>query len=110
MSKVRKVSQAKDASSWEKAKQGFLFWKQAQGLSERTLFDYRKHLKQFFSRFPECWLGGTMKESIMENMSDDIKPATYNLRLIYLKAFFNWCVNKEILSENCLKGFKTSSG
>ncbi len=49
MSKVRKVSQAKDASSWEKAKQGFLFWKQAQGLSERTLFDYRKHLKQFFS-------------------------------------------------------------
>jgi hypothetical protein len=39
MSKVRKISQEKDITSWEKAKQGFLFWKQAQGVSERTLLD-----------------------------------------------------------------------
>ena len=106
VSKVRKLSQVKDVASYEKAKQGFLFWKQAQGVSERTLLDYKKHLKQFFSRFPECWQSGSMKDSIMEYMSDDIMPATYNLRLIYLKAFFDWCVGEDMLSENCLKGFK----
>lgn len=42
----------------------------------------------------------------MEYLSDNIKPATFNLRLIYLKAFFEWCVNENYLDANPLTGFK----
>lgn len=42
----------------------------------------------------------------MEYMSDDIKPATYNLRWVYLKAFFSWCIGEGYLNENPLDGFK----
>ena len=41
----------------DEALQGFIFWKQAQGVSERTLKDYRSHVGQFFKRFPEAFNG-----------------------------------------------------
>ena len=39
-------------------------------------------------------------------MSQEIKPATYNIRLVYLKAFFAWSINEGYLVENPLQGFK----
>lgn len=42
----------------------------------------------------------------MEFMSDKIAPVTYNLRLIYLKAFFDWCVDEGYLDKNPLEKFK----
>lgn len=93
-------------SSWEEALRGFLFWKQAQGISKTTLQDYRLHVIRFFTRYPDCWSDGDLKNSAIEYMADDIKPATFNLRLIYLKVFFEWCVGEGKLSQNPLKGFK----
>ena len=40
-------------------------------------------------------------------MGENIKPATYNLRLVYLRAFFQWCIEEGYLTvENPLKSFK----
>jgi len=39
-------------------------------------------------------------------MSDNIKPATYNLRQVYLKAFFEWSIAEGYLNENPLEGLK----
>lgn len=105
VSKVTKVSGKQQVSNWE-AMQGFLFWKQAQGLSKTTINDYKKHITLFFKRFPDCWRDDNIKYSILEYMSDEIKPATVNLRLVNLKGFFEWCVAEGELAENPLKGLK----
>lgn len=42
----------------------------------------------------------------MEYMSDDIKPATYNLRLVYLKVFFEWYYQEGYIKANSLANFK----
>ena len=42
----------------------------------------------------------------MEYMSQPVKPATYNLRLTYLKVFFQWCVGEGYIVQNPLIGFK----
>ncbi|MHB1041748.1 MAG: hypothetical protein ACYC0Q_02805 [Eubacteriales bacterium] len=50
----RKVLVKKEIpETWEDALWGFLFWKQALGLAERTLTDYRKHVSQLFKRYPK---------------------------------------------------------
>ncbi|MCR4432041.1 MAG: tyrosine-type recombinase/integrase [Tepidanaerobacteraceae bacterium] len=42
----------------------------------------------------------------MEYMAQKMKPATYNLRLVYLKAFFKWCIGEGYLQKNPLDGLK----
>jgi hypothetical protein len=39
-------------------------------------------------------------------MAQKAKPAHYNLKLVYLKALFNWCLQEGIYSENPLLPFK----
>jgi site-specific recombinase XerD len=90
----------------EEALQGFIFWKQAQNVSERTLKDYRSHVGQFFKRFPETFNSKNLKLSILEYMAQKVKPATFNLRLVYLRAFFDWCIQEGFLTENPLAGIK----
>ncbi len=75
----------------------FIYWKQAQGLSTTTIKDYRGHVNSFFKRFPETFEDETkLKKYLLEYMSQPVKPATYNLRLTYLKVFFQWCVEEGI--------------
>lgn len=93
-------------TTWEEALKGLLFWKQAQGLAERTLTDYRKHISQLFNRFPMAFNAKKLKPAVLEYMAQPVKPATFNLRLIYLRTFFEWCIQEGIFSENPLKGFK----
>jgi len=45
----------KVSATWEEALQEFLFWKESQGLAERTITDYRKHVTQFFKRYPNAY-------------------------------------------------------
>ncbi|MFC4766439.1 tyrosine-type recombinase/integrase [Effusibacillus consociatus] len=92
--------------TWEEAFKEFLLWKKAQGISETTLKDYRGHVKSFFKRFPDCWQEPNLKKSVLEYMADDVKPATFNLRLAYLRAFFDWCVGERYLQDNPLQGIK----
>lgn len=95
-------------NSWERVLEEFLLLKKAEGKSDRTLKDYRYHITLFFTRFPNASLSNfdALRRSILKYMGEDVKPAYYNNKLVYLKTFFNWCINEKIIQENPLKGFK----
>ena len=74
-------------ATWEEGLQEFLFWKQDQGLAERTLADYQSHVNQFFRRYPEAYRSQKLKVYVLEYMAQSVKSGTFNLRLINLKVF-----------------------
>jgi len=91
----------KDASAtWDEALNDFLYLKKAQGRSKTTIEDYQRYVNYFFKRFPDAFNSHRLKPSILQYMSDDIKPASFNLRREYLNAFFSWCVEEGILTKN----------
>lgn len=93
--------------TWQLGMDNFLFWKRAQGISDVTLKGYSNHISHFYNRFEEIWGNADeTKRAIMTHMADDIKPATYNLRLIYLRAFFDWCLGEGLMDVNPLNSFK----
>lgn len=102
----KRVSKVAAVCTWEDVLRDFLFFKQAQGVGQTTLKDYQGHVKRFFNRFPDAWRDPSLKTCVMEFMADEIKPATYNLRLVYLRAFFQYCVEEGHLDSNPLDGFK----
>ncbi|MGG1880623.1 tyrosine-type recombinase/integrase [Paenibacillus cisolokensis] len=96
-------------STWEETLEQFLSWKRAQGISKTTLDDYRRHVGMFYRRYPDAF--GSPPEQVESCLyhylgDESIKPATYNLRLNYLRAFFKWCVDKIGMQRNPLEGFK----
>ena len=55
----------------------------------------------FFKRFPQALRSEKeLRASILEYFSDDIKPATFNLRRVYLKAFFDFLVKENVIEKN----------
>ncbi|SMB97701.1 Site-specific recombinase XerD [Thermanaeromonas toyohensis ToBE] len=93
--------------SWESLLQEFLLWKSAQGASPRTLHDYSAHINLFFSRFPEAQNDySSLRRCLLSYLGEPIAPATKNLRITYLKAFFAWCVKEGYLPENPATGIK----
>lgn len=42
----------------------------------------------------------------MVHMADEIKPATYNLRLLYLRAFFEWSIKEDYILVNPLADYR----
>lgn len=84
-------------------------WKKAQGLSKQTLDDYKRHVSQFYNKYPNAFGSQPrqLENQLCEYFAENIKPATYNNRLVYLRAFFEWCVEKTgLLAHNPLIGFK----
>lgn len=85
----------------------FIYWKQAQGLSTTTIGDYKGHIARFFKQFPDALNNeDSLKSALLAYMAQQMKPATYNLRLTYLRVFFQWCVEEGYLVRNPLIGFK----
>lgn len=90
---------------WQELLQQFLFFKRAVGRSELTLRDYEYHITHFFKLYPNCFHDEQqLKKCLLEQLSQSVKPATYNLRLTYLKTFFKWCVEENINKSNPLEG------
>lgn len=83
--------------------------RQAAGAAERTLEDYRKHLK-WFRRFMAIEYNGLdnfipNREVIRSWIShmltvQKLKPSTINIRLRTVKAMFNWAMVEGILKDN----------
>ncbi|MDI3543471.1 MAG: integrase/recombinase XerD [Candidatus Atribacteria bacterium] len=79
----------------------FLFEKKAEGKAPRTIHDYEVHVIRFFRRFPQALRSEKeLRTSILKYFSDDIKPATFNLRRQYLKAFFDFLVRENVIEKN----------
>ncbi|AWB46970.1 integrase [Paenibacillus sp. CAA11] len=93
--------------TWEQALAGFLDYKTAQGISAQTYEDYDKHARLFFKRFPNAWnTPDNLTEGLYAHLSEEVKPATFNNRLIYLRTFLNWCVEKGIITHNPIANMK----
>ncbi len=87
----------------------FLTFKRAMGLREPTITGYQKTIKAFFRRYPMAWSSPeVMRSAVVEWLSDDISAGFYNLRLIFLRAFWDWCVEEQLQPEspNPFRGFK----
>jgi len=88
---------------------GFIMFKKAGGISERTESDYKKYFKMFFTDsdlntmcFPEF---EELKAEILKHFSKyaDKAPATYNLHFAYLSSFFSWCTLEGYIPQNPIK-------
>jgi site-specific recombinase XerD len=104
LTKVKKKAPA----TMEEALAQFINWKKANNLSEQTILDYTTHVNLLFKRFPDAIQSyEQLEKSVYEHLGqENIKPATYNNRLVYLRTFFKWCVEQGVLSDNPLTGFK----
>ncbi|AFM21388.1 site-specific recombinase XerD [Acetomicrobium mobile DSM 13181] len=96
--------------SWQEALEAFLLFKKAEGLAVGTIDDYRYHVTRFFSLYPDAWNPQDVRRTRAAVLShlgqDDIAPATFNIRLRYLKAFFAWLVNEGAYTGNPLEGIR----
>ncbi|MBX6395274.1 MAG: tyrosine-type recombinase/integrase [Alicyclobacillaceae bacterium] len=92
--------------TWKDAFQEFLFTKQAEGRSSRTLEDYKSHVPAFFHEHPDTWAGlPRLKTGGRRPFCQSAGQVShYNLRREYLKAFFSWCVREEYLPKNPVDG------
>jgi len=90
---VGQVVKLPQPDSWESFLELFLFERKAEGKAPRTIYAYKTHITSFFKRFPRALRSEKdLRTSILKYFSDDIKPATFNLRRVYLKAFFDFLV------------------
>lgn len=103
--KVRQISSRQVSVTWKQALEDFLLFKQGQGLAEITIKDYLKHISGFFKCYPSCW-PSSLDRGVLEYMAKPVSPAYFNLKLIYLKGFFNWAIAEGILETNPLAGIK----
>jgi hypothetical protein len=70
----------------------FLLAKQADGISQRTLDDYRFHVETFLKVHPNTTNYEAIRKAVIRYFSQPSSPGYRNIKLRYLKAFFNWCV------------------
>lgn len=85
---------------WEHVCNSFLLHKTAQGVSDRTLTDYKYHVSLFFSAYPS--IDEKLEENVLKYFAScsHLAPGTFNIRRRYLNAFFNWCVDAGLLQVN----------
>lgn len=107
MKRLTRISPVGIASSWEELLYDFITYKRVQGISEQTASDYERHVKLFFKRYPDSWESpNQLKTGLHDYLREEIKPATFNNRLVYLRTFFKWCVENEFLNENPIANIK----
>lgn len=42
-------------TTWEETLEQFMSWKKAEGLSKQTLDDYKRHVSQFYNKYPNAF-------------------------------------------------------
>lgn len=92
--------------TWKQAMEQYLLWKKAEGRSAQTIRDYYCHITHFMKVYPATAINddnNALKRDVIAYMAEDVKPAYYNRKLVYLKTFFIWCINE---SNNPPKSFK----
>jgi len=99
--------QRQASRTWEDVLEDFLLQKKADGKAKRTIDDYRVRVGNFFRAYPDAWGNyETLRAAVRRYFAElaGKAPATYNLPLAYLRAFFNWCVEEGILAANPTAG------
>lgn len=87
----------------------FLLFKAGDGASRRTLKDYRYHVESFLASLPSSQEDyEVLRKAAVLYLAQPVSAATRNIRLRYLKAFFNWCVSQGYLPASPVAGLKQS--
>lgn len=84
--------------NYKEALDDFLRWKSAQGRSKRSIKDYEYHVEKFFRVYPEAENMEELKKHTLSYLAIDSSPVYYNMKLIHLRAFFDFCLSEEYLS------------
>ncbi|KXG73767.1 Tyrosine recombinase XerC [Fervidicola ferrireducens] len=84
----------------------FLLARQADGLSRRTLEDYRWHVGKFLESSGDLSDYEAIRKAVLHYFSRLCSPGYRNIKLKYLRAFFNWCVQEGYLPANPTAGLK----
>jgi integrase len=86
----------------------FIAFKKAQGLVDRTINDYKLHLRKL-----ENLLGDdkNYRSASLAYLSGNINNTTYNFRYRALKVFFDFCIDENMMQPpHPLKGLKRKKG
>jgi site-specific recombinase XerD len=84
----------------------FISFKEAQGMSERTLSDYRNNLSKFLQHSEQDSMEmDSLEATLLSYLKQykDMSPVTYNLRYKNLHCFLAWAVERDLLKANPLK-------
>ncbi len=93
----------------EKVISDFIAYKKASKSAERTIVDYKKHLKLFFNQYSDEALNLEKLETVvLQDFArySDKAAATYNLHYAYMHSFFNWLIERKYLQENPITTLK----
>lgn len=101
MAKV--VALQKQEVNMEEALSQFLLFRKARGIADTTLDGHRQAVSAFIRR---CISWEDVPQQVNAYMSEDIRNNTYNLRIKFLKPFFEFCVNEGYMVKNPFTGWK----
>jgi integrase len=87
-------------------KDEFLLARQADGLAPRTLADYCWHIEKFMELTGPNPTYDTIRKALLQHLSEPSSPRYRNIKLQYLRAFFNWCVREGYLPNNPTEGIR----
>ena len=98
---------------WNEAVEAFLHYKKATHRAPETIRGYKHTLDIYYRRTgPDLNNPVSLKKSVLEFLEDYENPYSHNLHRTHLRAFFNWCIDEEIIEgKNSVKGtpFKETS-
>ncbi|WP_339273820.1 tyrosine-type recombinase/integrase [Paenibacillus sp. FSL W8-0426] len=110
MARLREIkkSYGNARPGWREILSDFLAHKRLDdGIGEQTLTDYTRAVELLFKRYPDAWkTEAKLKDGCIAHMSGEMSPATFNNRLVYLRAFFSYCVREGYISVNPLENTK----
>jgi site-specific recombinase XerD len=89
------------SSNWRDYLDDLILIKKVEGLRERTIQDYIYHVTLFFKNYPDALNDfSKLSFSIKEYFLKKCAPATFNIRRLYLKAFFSYLTKEDIIPAN----------
>ncbi|HHX25687.1 MAG TPA: tyrosine-type recombinase/integrase [Firmicutes bacterium] len=98
---------------WNDAVEAFLHYKKATHRAPKTIRGYKHTLDIYYRRTePDLNNPVSLKKSVLEFLGYYENPYSYNLHRTHLRAFFNWCIEENIIEgKNPVKGtpFKKTS-
>ncbi|WP_297429781.1 tyrosine-type recombinase/integrase [Clostridium sp.] len=96
------------ASDIEQKATLYLACKKLEGVSERTLYNYRlelQHLNEFFNK-PVTTINSMDIRMYMASIGKDVQANTLNTKMVPIRDFFQWLQNEEYLISNPTKKVK----
>lgn len=108
MARVRSIKPSDGGRAhWREVLADFQERKKLDNISDQTADDYDRTVNLLFKRYPDAWGSDeALAKAVLTHMSDDIAPATFNSRLVYLRAFFKYCVKEKHIATNPLEGIR----